>query len=71
MTDCAIYEDEEEQIKTISELLAYLKKVPKNYKFDNPKINNEIKSKYDDFEVENLQRDYNDFIQAPFQNWWS
>jgi hypothetical protein len=61
---------EELQIKTISELLAYLKKVPKNYKFDNPKINNEIKSKYDDFEVENLQRDYNDFIEAPFQNWW-
>lgn len=66
------YNDLEElQIRKIDELLAYLKKVPKDYRFENQKINNEIRAKYDDFEIQNLLSDYDDFIQKPFTDWWS
>jgi len=65
------YTDEEElQIRTISELLVYLKSLPKDYQFDDVQINNNIREKYDDFEIENVQRDYNAFIDSTFDTWW-
>jgi|LakMenEpi03Aug12_release.lakeMendotaPanAssembly.Ray.scaffolds.fasta_scaffold16367_3 hypothetical protein len=65
------YTDVEElQIKTISDLLVYLKSLPKDYQFDDVQINNKILDKYDDFDVENLIRDYNEFVDSTFDNWW-
>jgi hypothetical protein len=65
------YTDVEElQISTISELLVYLKSLPKNYQFDNAQINTNIRDKYDDFEIENVIRDYNGFIDSTFDTWW-
>jgi hypothetical protein len=65
------YTDVEElQIRTISELLVYLKSLPKNYQFDNADINGNIRDKYDDFEIDNLRRDYNEFVDSTFDFWW-
>jgi hypothetical protein len=65
------YTDVEElQIRTISELLVYLKSLPKDYQFDNAQINSNIRDKYDDFELENIVRDYNAFINEGFDVWW-
>jgi hypothetical protein len=61
---------EEIQINNISELIVYLKSLPKNYEFDNAEINSNIREKYDDFEIENVQRDYNSFISVGFDAWW-
>lgn len=61
---------EEIQINNISELIVYLKSLPKDYKFDNAQINNIILDKYDDFEFENVQRDYDEFINETFDIWW-
>jgi len=65
------YTDAEElQINTISELLIYLKSLPKDYQFDDAQINSNIRDKYDDFEIENIVRDYNAFIDEGFDVWW-
>ena len=61
---------EELQIKNISELIIYLKSVPKNYRFDDDEINNNIRQKYDDFEVDNVIRNYNNYINRSFTAWW-
>jgi hypothetical protein len=61
---------EELQIRKMDELVSYLKKLPKDYKFENQKINNEIRGLYDDFEIENLIRDYDDYIEVPFNDWY-
>jgi hypothetical protein len=45
---------EENQFITISELIVYLKSLPKDYIFNNEQINNNIREKYDDFEVVNV-----------------
>ena len=58
------------QIQTIDELIEYLKTVPKDYVFDNSVINQKIKSLYDDFEAENVIRDYNTFIDEDATTWW-
>lgn len=65
------YTDVEElQIRTISELLVYLKSLPKNYQFDDVQINNNIREKYDDFEIDNVRSNYNSFIDSTFDIWW-
>jgi hypothetical protein len=61
---------EEIQINNISELIVYLKSLPKDYQFNNAQINNNILDKYDDFEVENVRRDYDQFIDETFDVWW-
>jgi len=62
---------EEIQIRNISELIVYLKSLPKDYLFNNEQINNNIREKYDDFEVQNVQRDYNTFVDSTFESWWN
>lgn len=62
---------EENQFITISELIVYLKSLPKDYIFNNEQINNNIREKYDDFEVENVEREYNAFIDSTFDAWWN
>jgi hypothetical protein len=57
-------------IRNISELLDLLKTLPKDYKFDNEQTNNKIRDKYDDFEVENVIRDYDAFVDEDFVTWW-
>ena len=65
------YTDVEElQIRDISELLVYLKSIPKNYQFDNADINSNIRDKYDDFEIDNVRKDYNEFIDSTYNVWW-
>jgi len=61
---------EDLQIKNISDLLIYLKSLPKDYLFDNAQINSNIRDKYDDFEIENVVRDYNEMIDEGFSVWW-
>jgi hypothetical protein len=61
---------EEIQIKNISELIVYIKSLPKNYEFDDIDINNNIRDKYDDFEIDNVRRDYESFIDSTFDTWW-
>ena len=62
--------DEQLQIKNISELFEYLKSLPKDYQFDNNEINSNIRKTYDDFEIDNLRKDYNDFVNDKFDTWW-
>jgi hypothetical protein len=65
------YTDNEElQIKNISELIDYIKSLPKDYQFDNNQINSNIRDKYDDFEIDNLRKEYNEFINSTFDIWW-
>lgn len=65
------YTDVEElQIREMSELLVYIKSLAKDYQFDDAQINSKISDKYDDFEVDNLRRDYNEFIDSTFDVWW-
>jgi hypothetical protein len=60
---------EEIQIRNISELIVYLKSLPKNYEFDNAEINSNIREKYDDFEIENLKmRLRNRYSGFPYEN---
>lgn len=63
-------EIEELQIKKISDLISYLKSLPKEYNFNDSEINSKIKTYYDDFEFENIVNEYNDFIDAGFSSWW-
>jgi hypothetical protein len=61
---------DEIQIRNISELLIYLKSLPKNYDFDNAQINNNIREKYDDFEIDSVRAEYDEFIDNGFDIWW-
>jgi len=61
---------EELQIKNVTELIIYLKSLPKSYEFDNEVINTKIRENYDDFEVERVIRDYNAFVDDGYNTWW-
>jgi len=61
---------EEIQIRNINELLVYLKSLPKDYQFDNVEINNNIRQKYDDFEIDSVRAEYLRFIEDNFNKWW-
>jgi hypothetical protein len=63
-------ENELLQIKNIADLVAFLKTVANDYQFDDVQINQKITSLYDDFEIENLFRNYNRERQQEFLNWW-
>jgi hypothetical protein len=58
------------QIERINELVTYLKTVPNNYMFDDIQINANITDKYDDFELDNLTRDYNEEVNTGYNAWY-
>jgi len=63
-------ENDELQIQNINELVSYLKTVPNDYMFEDAQINQNIRDKYDDFELDNLTNSYNELVNSEYNSWW-
>ena len=65
------YTDADElKIKNISELISILKTIPNDYEFNNLVTNNKIVQKYEDFDVNINQANYELFINDEYDEWF-
>jgi cell division protein ZapA (FtsZ GTPase activity inhibitor) len=63
-------DDDMNQMNNIHELVKYLKTIPKNYDFKNEEINKTIRTYYNDFDVDSINRDFDNLIDEEFSTYW-